>query len=181
MKHPCAYKGTHLDTPDLQKLWAEIKSGTTPGWPAGLAFEYLIVRLFELTEARVSYPFSVPFEGGGVVEQLDGFVQSDGINMLLEIKDYDDKVNVEPIAKLRNQLLRRPSGIVGSVFSRSGFTKQAVMLASYMAPQAILLWSGEEIDGIVTGQASIREALEIKYARLLRDGLSYFDFRGELL
>ncbi len=48
-----------------------------------------------------------------MLEQLDGFVQSEGINMLLQIKNYDGKVNVELIAKLRKQLLR-PSTLVNS-------------------------------------------------------------------
>jgi hypothetical protein len=89
------------------------------------------------------------------------------------------QINVEPLAKLRNQLARRPAGLVGCLFSRGGFTRQAINLAGFMAPQAILLWTAEEIDAVVK-KHRITAALEIKYARLLRDGMPYFDFRGEL-
>lgn len=171
--------GTHVDRAYLSKLWTAIQKGKPRGWKAGMALEYLIVRLFEIDGAKVSYSFNVPSSEGGVLEQFDGFIQVRGISALLEMKDYSDKLNVEPLAKLRNQLARRPAGLVGCVFSRGGYTKQAISLASYMAPQAILLWTAEEIDAVVR-KFSITEALEIKYSRLLRDGMSYFDFRGEL-
>lgn len=167
-----------LEIEELRQLWQSIKGGQTPEWTDGRALEYLIVRLFEIEEATVTYPFPVASPEGGVMEQLDGFVQSDGINALLEAKDYKDRINVEPIAKLRNQLARRPAGLVGCIFGRSGFTSHAITLASYMAPQAILLWTGEEIDEAVNRKC-IREGLRIKYSRLLRDGMPYYDFRGE--
>lgn len=168
-----------LTSEERLKLWLEIESGLTPDWADGKAFEYLIVQLFEAAGAKVTYPFHVLNPDGGVLEQLDGFIQIDGISALLETKDYKDKVSVEPIAKLRNQLLRRPAGLVGCVFTKSEFTSSSLMLANFMAPQAILLWTGVEIDAIVRG-ASIRTALNIKHRRLLRDGVPYFDFRGEL-
>ncbi len=168
-----------LSTEQRLALWLEIKSGETPDWEDGKAFEHLIVQLFEAAGGDVTYPFSVTNPHGGVLEQLDGFVQIDGISLLLETKDYKDKVAVEPIAKLRNQLLRRPAGIVGCVFTKSDFTGSSIMLANFMAPQAILLWAGVEIDAIVWGEC-IKTALKIKHRRLLRDGMPYFDFRGEL-
>jgi hypothetical protein len=55
----------------------------------------------------------------GEVEQIDGVVYSDELACLVECKDEAGKVNFEPIAKLRNQLLRRPGAAIGMVFSRS--------------------------------------------------------------
>lgn len=69
-----------------------------------------------------------------------------GLTALFECKDYfDKKVSVEPLAKLRNQLLRRPAGCVGSVFCTTGFTEPAITLAHFSQPQAILLWEKENI------------------------------------
>jgi hypothetical protein len=61
---------------------------------------------------------------------------------LIECKDTFKEVNIEAIAKLRNQLLRRPAATIVSVFSRSGFTEAKVTLTGFVAPQTILLWRG---------------------------------------
>ncbi|MCC3513373.1 MAG: hypothetical protein JGK29_31490 [Microcoleus sp. PH2017_17_BER_D_A] len=81
-----------------------------------------------------------------VVEQIDGAVHWLGLSCLVESKDFADKtVDITPIAKLRNQLLRRPAGTVGLIFSRTGFTNAAVSLSYFSLPQAILMWNGAEL------------------------------------
>lgn len=84
---------------------------------------------------------------------------------------------MEPLAKLRNQLQRRPSGVIGSVFSSSGFTDPAVTLAHYMAPQAILLWQGPEI-GYLIAQEGFAKALKWKHRVLLQHGKPDYDARA---
>ena len=163
----------------LLTLWRSIKTGKTPGWPPGRALEYLIIRLFEIDKADVKYPFDVRDPDNSTLEQLDGFVQANGLSALVETKDYDDTMNVGPIAKLRNQLSRRPAGLLGCLFSRGGFSQQAIKLASYMAPQGMLLWTGEEIEALICGD-NIVEAMRIKHSLLLQKGLPYVDYRGEM-
>jgi len=82
------------------------------------------------------------------VEQIDGFIHTDnGLACLIECKDHcQDRVNIEPIAKLRNQLLRRSNAVIGIAFSRSGFTDPALLLSRFTAPQTILLWGGDEVE-----------------------------------
>ena len=53
-----------LRWPGLKNLWSAIKKGDTPGWEAGKAFEYLVLRAFELEHTTrepvsVRYPYSV--------------------------------------------------------------------------------------------------------------------------
>ncbi|MCC5621225.1 aminotransferase class I/II-fold pyridoxal phosphate-dependent enzyme, partial [Nostoc sp. CHAB 5715] len=43
-----------------------------------------------------------------VLEQIDGVVYSEGLAYIIECKDECEAVDILPIAKLRNQLLRRP-------------------------------------------------------------------------
>ena len=167
-----------LDQKGIVRLWTKIESRKVHGWPSGKALEYLVIRLFELDGATVEYPYNVFDRATNqILEQIDGFVQVDGLSMLIETKDFRDPMNVEPIAKLRNQLLRRPAGLVGSIFSYSGFTDPAAVLAAFCAPQAILLWTGDEIAAVVDGY-SITSAMRIKYSILLRDGVPDSDFRG---
>ena len=47
------------DWEDLRKLWRQIQSRDTPDWELGKAFEYLIIRMFELDNATVRYPYTV--------------------------------------------------------------------------------------------------------------------------
>ena len=107
--------------------------------------------------------------GGDVVEQIDGVVYSDGLSCLVECKDTKSKVNIEPIAKLRNQLLRTPGTTTGIVFSSSAFTDPALTLAQFAATQPILLWPGEEIEYAIQRRC-IREALVAKHRYCIEHG-----------
>jgi hypothetical protein len=47
-----------LGWPGLLKLWNAIKARDTPGWDAGKALEYLIIRAFDLDKVRVRWPYT---------------------------------------------------------------------------------------------------------------------------
>ncbi|MDJ0618881.1 MAG: restriction endonuclease [Calothrix sp. MO_192.B10] len=161
----------------LRSLWEQIEQRETPGWASGKAFEYLVLRAFELDGAEVKYSYSVKLFGEEV-EQLDGVVYCSGLACLIESKDFADntKVDIAPIAKLRNQLLRRPASTLGLVFSRTGFTDPARYLCSFSSPQTILLWSGEEIK-YALDKKSICELLVLKYRVCVENGLPDYDVR----
>lgn len=139
--------------------------------------EHLVLRAFRLSGAEVIWPYSVYLDGQ-VVEQVDGMVMHEGITCMIESKDIDANVNVEPLAKLRNQLLRRPAGVVGCVFSSTGFTDPAKTLARFMAPNAILLWQGPEISHLID-QKDFCIALTKKYGWLMQHGIPDYDTRAE--
>jgi hypothetical protein len=162
---------------DLRSLWESIENRNTPGWDSGKAFEYLVLRAFQLDGADVKYSYSVRLFGEEV-EQVDGVVYCSGLACLVEIKDLKDKVNIDiaPIAKLRNQLLRRPASTLGLVFSRTGFTDPARHLSYFSLPQTILLWSGEELKYALERE-SICDLLVLKYRVCVEDGLPDYDVR----
>lgn len=168
-----------LDYDGLLELWGLIEAGQTGtlDWEEGKAFEYLILRAFELEKAEVRWPFSVDMQGS-VVEQIDGIIYSDGLSVIVESKDLTDRVNIEPIAKLRNQLLRRPSGSIGIIFSKSGFTEPARMLAQYLAPQTILLWGGDEVAYALENRY-MRQGLLAKYRHCVERGLPDYNISLE--
>lgn len=146
---------------ELRELWEAIQAGSAGDWPPGKALEHLVLRAFEIEGAEVTWPYPVSRDGE-TLEQIDGAVHVEGLHCLIESKDTDGAVNLEPIAKLRNQLLRRHSSVVGCVFSRSGFTQPASTLAQFVGPQLILLWTGPEISYVLEREAFIR-ALRRKY------------------
>jgi hypothetical protein len=140
---------------EVVRLWESVQAGQTPGWGPGKAFEYLLLRAFQLEGAEIVWPYSVR-DLGEELEQIDGALLVNGLHCLVEAKDYAEEAqDVRPIAKMRNQLLRRPAQALGIVFSRSGFTSPAVTLARYTAPQTILLWQGTEIDLAVREQTMV--------------------------
>ncbi len=135
------------------------------------------MRAFQLDGADVRYSYSVRLFGEEV-EQIDGVIYWSGLACLVESKDLADKINVDiaPIAKLRNQLLRRPASTLGLVFSRTGFTEPARHLSYFSLPQTILLWSGEELK-YALAQESICDLLWLKYRVCVEDGLPDYDVR----
>lgn len=165
-----------LDEAGLRALWRAIIARHTPDWPEGWALEHLVLRAFELEGAAVRWPYEVQVYDE-VAEQIDGVIHHAGLSVLVETKDQQAPINVDPLAKLRSQLLRRPGGTVGLVFSRSGFTTAAQMLAGYMAPTTILLWSGAEI-GLALDSRQERpfcQGLQWKFRLAVEEGAAFSD------
>jgi hypothetical protein len=116
---------------------------------------------------------------GEIVEQIDGVVYTKSLACLIECKDTTKEVNIGPIAKLRNQLLRRPATAIGSVFSRTGFTEPTVTLTGFVAPQTILLWGGEEIEYSLKNKR-ICEFLVKKYRVCVQKCIPNYDVTTEI-
>jgi len=165
-----------LDWAGLRALWEQVKNGTD-NWDPGKAFEYLILRAFDLNGAEVEWPYTVHLQGEAL-EQIDGVVHTSGLACLVESKSTAEAVNVEPIAKLRNQLLRRHSSAIGLIFSRSGFTDPALTLAQFLAPQSILLWNGGEVDYLLEHE-NPSALLLLKHRRAITLAVPDYDVRVE--
>jgi hypothetical protein len=165
-----------LTTPtQLQQLWSGIQSGNTPGWPKGKAFEYLVIRAFDVERVPVRYPYEVP-GNNGTLEQIDGAVHLDFISFLIESKDFSKKkTNIEPVAKLDLRLQRRPSGTLGVLFSRNGLTDLALEIG---IPRNLLLWQGNEID-VAIRNPRMRDGLVIKYRHSIEDGVRDYNLLRE--
>jgi hypothetical protein len=171
------------DWDGLRGLWTQIRAGVPiGGWEGGEALEYLVIRAFELDpdeSATVRYPYEVSLFGGKV-EEIDGAVHLPGISCLVESKDWAKNVPIGPIAKMRSQLLRRPAGTIGLVFSTSSFTEPGILLAHFTMPQAILLWSGYDLQ-VATDAGAISRFLRLKHRVCCENGIPDFDLREAIL
>jgi len=149
----------------LLNMLQAISNGTPiRGWPPGIAFEHIVIRAFEIEGATVQWPFAVR-QGSKIIEQIDGTVYFDGLACLVESKDYREPINIEPIAKLKNQLSRRPVGTLGLVFARQGYTDPAKILVRMMQPLNILLWEYEELElSLSTGTMCRALTTKFKFA-----------------
>ena len=162
-------RAQNLDWADLSTLWDQIKARSTPHWDDGTAFEHLVVRAFELSGLRVEYPYHVP-PGGNPIEQIDGIIFLDHIPFLIECKDWN-AVDVETIAKLRNQILRRPPLTMGCVFVTGRFTVAALILADFTVPHQITLWASEEIE-FALADRNFKDPLVKKFQHLCLFGMT---------
>ncbi len=161
--------------PQLMALWEGIKNRDTPGWDSGKAFEYLVLRAFQLNGAVVRWPYGVSLYGQTeIVEEIDGSVRVGGLYSLVESKDENGNIAIAPFAKLRNQLMRRPAGTFGMVFSSRRFTEPAIQLAHFALPQSILLWTGNQVEYALIHQ-NICELCELKYRMCVDHGMLDFD------
>ncbi|MEM7534821.1 MAG: hypothetical protein AAF639_21775 [Chloroflexota bacterium] len=154
---------------DLAHLWQQIKTGQTVDWDSGKALEHFVIRAFQLSDLRVEYPYDVP-PTGQRIEQIDGAVYDQSYIFLIECKDMQT-VDIEVVAKMRNQLMRRPATTFGCIFVAGRFTQPALMLAGFAIPHRILLWSEKDIETALENQ-NFKSMLREKYEYLCLFGLS---------
>ncbi|CAN5456905.1 hypothetical protein BH09BAC4_BH09BAC4_38190 [soil metagenome] len=173
----CLEKVQSLNRSQLCDLWESIKRRDTEesGWQKGLAFEYLILKAFQLEGAEVVWSFKVELFDAEI-EQIDGVIHlpNSNISVLVESKDYQEAVSIDPVVKMRSQLQRRPNGVVGSVFSTNDFTAPALTLAQFMAPQTILLWEQPDIEYCLVEGTFIKGFLR-KYRHCIEHGKANFN------
>jgi hypothetical protein len=161
----------------LRAFHNRLVQGRVEGWEPGRAFEYLVLRAFELEGATVTWPYVIQLsepEQTGETEQIDGAIFVDGLACIVEAKDTAEPTGSVPIAKMRNQLLRRPASTIGLLFSRGGFSRSARTLVRFVAPQTILLWKGDEVAHALKHRA-FRQGLHRKYRRTVEQGLALHD------
>jgi Restriction endonuclease len=157
---------------DLLDLWENIKNEKDiKGWESGKAFEYLIIRAFQLEGVETNWPYHVTYpQKFGVVEQIDGFVRIAGITYLIESKDYSDPLSIEAIAKLRFRLEGRPSATMGIVFARSNFSIATEVFAQFCSPLNVLLWSADDLEFAIQ-KGFMKQGVIAKYAFATQHGL----------
>ena len=149
-------------------------------WGQGKFFEYAIIRAFEIEGAQVRYPYNVPFphfdnEGKTIEEQIDGAIYVDGLYVIAESKDYKKtNIDIEPLAKLQVRLKRRPSPVIGCLFSATDFTWPAMALIESLMPHTILLWNKNDIDFCFEHHCFVK-GLQAKYKSVIEDANHMLD------
>jgi len=170
---------SRYDWTDITQLWHCVMTCATPGWDPGKALEYLVLKGFELSGAEVRWPYRVNLLDTANVEQIDGVVYVAGIAALIECKDHSDTrrgtkhhVDFTPIAKLRSQLARRPSAMIGCLFTSGDFTDAAITMVNFTKPQTILCWTGNDIEKCIL-QRDFSQLMQAKYQACLEHATHY--------
>lgn len=162
-----------LDRLGLLRLCDWIQAGRPiEGWDEGRAFEYLILRAFELEGAQVVWPYFVSKS-----EQIDGALHVDGLSCLVESKDQARPLGFGPIARLKARLDRRPPAAMGLLFSVNGFTGPAVQEAMRHPTRNVLLWRPPDLThGLLHG---MRAALQTKWRKAVENAVPDFELGKE--
>ncbi|WP_205525454.1 restriction endonuclease [Pyxidicoccus trucidator] len=149
---------------ELLAFWGRVKRRERiEGWAPGRAFEFLMLRAFQLEGARVVWPYSSD------LEQIDGGIYIDGLACLVEAKDHAEPIGFDAIAKLALRMQRRPASAVGLLFSTSGFTWPALKAVAVHPIRNVLLWSDTDI-GLALNQG-VRAALRRKWRGAVEAGV----------
>lgn len=157
---------------DLLRIWEAVKAGRPiAGWPPGKAFEYLVVRAFDIEGARVLWPFEVVYpQKFGTMEQVDGVVYLGERAFLLESKNLSEPMAVEAVARLRMRLEARPPGTMGVLLSVQKFTLPTEIFTQFARPLNVLLWERRALD-VALANASMVGTLRAKLEYAIEHGL----------
>ena len=160
------------DRDSLVGLYDQISSGDTPPfWADGMAMEHLVLHAFRMEGVEVRWPYRVQMpESARTMEQIDGVLYVEGLSILVETKDTQEPQNIEPIAKLKSQLDRRPPQTLGLVMSRSGYTVPAITLTQLISGGRIMLWRGDELRYALAGSRLVRSLRE-KHRHLIEQAM----------
>ena len=171
----------HMEWDELVDTWKRRKEGAIKDtWGKGKFFEYAIIRAFEIEGAQVRYPYNVSFpnldiEGKRIQEQIDGAIYVSGLSVIAESKDYaESNIDIEPLAKLQVRLRRRPSPVIGCLFSATDFTWPALALIESLMPHTILLWNKSDIEFCFEHHCFVR-GLQAKYNSVIEDANHMLD------
>ena len=165
------------DNASLLELWRSHHNGSPLKsiWEPGKLMEYTVLRAFQLEGAVVRWPYRVKLDDE-VVEQIDGAISLGSHHIIIECKDWDKGISIEPFAKMRNQLMQRPAGVIGCIFSRSGYTDPAIGLSRFCSPQTILLWQNDELECCIEHKM-MTYGLEVKLRKAAEEFLFFYNVK----
>jgi len=91
----------------------------------GKKLEGVLNSLFDAYGVLIREAFSLKDDGGGVVEQIDGVVEIDGVPYLVEMKWLSSNVDVNDVSRHLVRLFNR-EGARGIFIANPGFTSAAI-------------------------------------------------------
>lgn len=167
-----------VDAPDYKSCIKRFQAITTPDYSStkypnsGVEFEFLMIRLFELSNLYVCYPMP------NKIEQIDGVIYLNQIPFIVESKRHSTKIDIEPIAKLMARMQARPSFTMGLIIALSGVTSAALEYMKYLQPKNMIIFQGSEIEKAIENANStnllFRGLLEKKLQTLVEKAI--FDY-----
>jgi restriction system protein len=108
----------------LQRRLAGLFSATDTR-QRGVDLEDVLNKIFALDGILVRESFVLRQEDGRPAEQIDGVVELDGVQYLVEVKWWSEKLGMDPVSRHLVRIYGR-AGVGGVLISASGFTGPAI-------------------------------------------------------
>ncbi|MEU0719334.1 restriction endonuclease [Streptomyces lavendulocolor] len=110
-----------------EKLRTQLSSLFTIDNPhaRGLAFEEVLNEIFNADDVLVREAFTLHNEEGKPVEQIDGVIEVDGSQYIVEVKWWSEAVGIDPVCRQLVRVFGR-ADVRGLFISASGYTPSAV-------------------------------------------------------
>lgn len=131
----------------------------------GKALEQVLARGLELQGLRCRP------DTGGEGEQIDLAVDAGGEHFVCESKWEAQRLQPRVVDQMAGRMLRRPPFYSGVIFSMSGFTDNAYVVASRVASHRVVHLIGERaIRAILTGEQRFIEVIAAQRRQLAEEG-----------
>jgi restriction system protein len=163
---------------ELSEIKAELSSlySQSNAQKRGKTLERILNRLFRVNDMLVSEAFTLAgFQGEGIVEQIDGAVEIDGVLYLVEMKWWSEPVDVVAVSQHISRLYGR--AIVNGIFiAEPGYTKAAVASCrEALRDKLLVLCELKEILFLLEQEKPLKEFLKAKIhaAGLYKNPLYY--------
>jgi Holliday junction resolvase len=131
----------------------------------GREFENKIAELLRVSGFRVTSN-----AGAARPRQTDLYAQGDGVDLLVEVKDRQRKVNVGDVDSLRSRLDRTAADVVGAIFTTSEVTKGVIKAIEVDRTREVLVFVREEIEHLFSAPYELRELIDRKREELRVQG-----------
>ncbi len=155
---------------DAERFVPSFRGNELTPHQAGSVFERWIVEAFRLDGADVDAPYVVTMTTSRrPMEQIDGLVRSHWQAFIIESKNWAKDVDFAPIARLNEQVQRRPPSTLGLVFSSKGFTSACIDLVAMIRPLRILLFDRLDLEHVVR-ERNMVIALQTKWHLAVKYG-----------
>ncbi|MEU4420975.1 restriction endonuclease [Actinoplanes sp. NPDC024001] len=128
----------------------------------GLDLEAVLNEVFALDGILIRESFALRTEDGMVAEQIDGVVEIDGVQYLVEMKWHAEKLGMDPVSRHLVRIYGR-AGVGGVLISASGFTDPAVNECARALSQRVIVLAGlRELVLLLERQGDVADWLRSK-------------------
>jgi restriction system protein len=146
---------------DLQRRLAQL-FGMKDNHRRGLDLEAILNEIFALDGILVRDSFVLRDEDGTAAEQIDGAVELDGLQYLVEMKWHAKKLGMDPVSRHLVRIYGR-AGVGGILISASGFTDPAVdECVRALAQRVIVLADLRELVLLLERDGNVAQLLRTK-------------------
>ncbi|MDD5091857.1 MAG: restriction endonuclease, partial [Candidatus Wallbacteria bacterium] len=144
----------------------------------GKELEAVVNKLFKVHDISVKESFALCGDAGeGIIEQIDGVIEIDGIIYLVEMKWWNKPLGRPEVSQLLSSLYSR-ADCRGIFISESGFSEPAITeVKNALRDKVVILCTLEELVCLLEKEKDLKEFLKCKVTCAVVDKNPFFVVR----